>query len=184
MESSMEKYIVFLRGINVGGYHKVPMVELKAHLKTMGFHNIETILNTGNILFDAPLTSLHTLETSLAKSLEKKFGFPIPTLARTRKSIQNLLDQDPFQNIELTKDLRFYISFAQHPLTFEHALPWVSDDQSFKILSIEDQTIISLLDLSVTKTPKGMEILEKWYGKTITTRNWNTIKRIEKKLKG
>lgn len=42
--------------------------------------------------------------------------------------------------------------------------------------------LLSILDLSLNKTTKGMDVLEKIYGKDSTTRNWNTIKRIEKKL--
>ena len=48
-----ETYVAFLRGINVGGHHKVPMQELRDRLPELGFANIQTILNTGNIIFDA-----------------------------------------------------------------------------------------------------------------------------------
>lgn len=58
--------------------------------------------------------------------------------------------------------------------------PVVYDDGAFIILSIMGRAIASVLDLSLTKTVKGMEALEKLYGKDITTRNWNTIIKVSK----
>ena len=63
-------------------------------------------------------------------------------------------------------------------------LPWTSDDNSYKIIDKSDKTVLSVLDLSIAKTPKAMKAFERFFGKNITTRNWNTIKRIEKKLEG
>lgn len=56
------------------------------------------------------------------------------------------------------------------------------EDSSYKILDITNNAIISVLDISIGKTPKAMASLEKIFGNEITTRNWNTIKRIVKKL--
>jgi hypothetical protein len=60
--------------------------------------------------------------------------------------------------------------------------PWQSEDGSFKILQVSDSEIISALDLSKASTPQSMDILERFYGKSITTRNWNTIERMIKNL--
>ena len=53
---------------------------------------------------------------------------------------------------------------------------------SYKIIYKKDSSVLSVLDLSVTKTPEAMGVFERFFGKDVTTRNWNTIKRIEKKL--
>jgi len=47
-----EKYVAFLRGINVGGHHKVPMADLRKELEKLGFENVMTLLNSGNIIFE------------------------------------------------------------------------------------------------------------------------------------
>ncbi|MEX0289587.1 MAG: hypothetical protein AB3N14_10805, partial [Flavobacteriaceae bacterium] len=63
------------------------------------------------------------------------------------------------------------------------SLTWDSEDGAYRILEHQNKNILSVLDLSVSQTPKAMEILEKAYGKQqITTRNWKTIERIVKKL--
>jgi uncharacterized protein (DUF1697 family) len=178
----MITYIAFLRGINVGGHHKVPMAELRAALETLKCENIVTFLNSGNIIFNSAIADIHHLETSISTHLEEVFGFPVPTILRNSKTIVGLIQHDPFKDLELTKDRRFYVSFLQNDPQIGMGLPWESEDRSFKIIEIRDYTIFSLLDLSLGKTPIAMGSLERMFGKNLTTRNWNTIKRIRKKL--
>jgi len=162
----MRKYVAFLRGINVGGHHKL------------------TLLNSGNIIFEADDHDRERLEHTISEQLQKAFGFPVPTIVRTAEYINALILSAPFKDILLTKDKRFYISFLRNDVISELTFPWVHDDSSYTILSNKDKTIWSVLDLSISNTPKAMEVLEKTFGSDITTRNWSTIKRIEKKLQG
>ncbi len=181
-KKSKAKYIAFLRGINVGGHHKVPMVDLRSKLEKLGFENVLTLLNSGNVIFDAISDTTEELEKTISKHLEKVFGFPIPTIVRKSETIYSLLDKAPFKDVLLTKDIRLYVSFLKKDIEANLQLPWTSDDNSFKIIDKIDKTVVSVLDVSVSKTPKAMEVVERYFGKDITTRNWNTIKRIEKKL--
>jgi uncharacterized protein (DUF1697 family) len=158
------------------------MAELRIVLEKMNFKNITTILNSGNIIFDAASKEATQLEITIAKKLESTFGFPVPTIIRTHEMISHLLANNPFEGIELTKDLRFYVSFLKNEVETDLQIPWTNDDESYKILSEKDKTIASVLDVSVYSTPKSMANLEKFYGKDITTRNWNTLLRIAKKI--
>ncbi len=180
MKSKTEKYIAFLRGINVGGYHKVPMAELRKELEKLGFLHVKTLLNSGNIIFEAISDNEENLEKKISTHLEKSFGFPIPTLVRKSEMINKLLSNDPFKDVQLTKDSRLYVSFLQENIQTKLKLPWISTDKSYKIIGKIGKNIFSVLDLSISKTPKAMEELERYFGKNITTRNWNTLKRIEK----
>lgn len=172
----------------MGGHHKVPMADLKKTFATLSgnsgakFDNIITLLNSGNVIFQTEATDLDLLETTISESLETSFGFPIPTRVRSADMLMDLLASDPFKNINITKDIRCYISFLKDDTPSELEIPWTSEDQSFKILRVHQKTIVSVLDLAITNTPKAMGALEKTYGKDITTRNWNTLKRIEAKL--
>jgi uncharacterized protein (DUF1697 family) len=158
------------------------MAELRKEMEHLNFEKVETILNSGNIIFDAITDDTDNLEKIISEQLETVFGFHIPTILRTSEMICGLLDNDPFKDITLTKDIRLYVSFLKKENKINLTLPWTNDDNSFKIIGKSNKTIFSVLDLSITKTPKGMEALEKYYGTDITTRNWNTIKRIEKKI--
>ncbi|MBT8209675.1 MAG: DUF1697 domain-containing protein [Eudoraea sp.] len=179
-----QKYVAFLRGINVGGHHKVPMALLREEMEKLDFKNVLTLLNSGNILFDTTPYDLEKLEHRISEHLETVFGFPIPTIIRRSETICSLLEKNPFKDIALTKEIRLYVSFLKKKNEMDLKLPWTSDDGSYKIIAKTDNTILSVLDLSVTKTPQAMDILRRHYGSEITTRNWNTIKRLEKKLAG
>lgn len=118
----------------------------------------------------------------MAAHLERAFGFPIPTIIRKAEMINRWLEDDPFKEVILTKDIRLYVTFLKEDKEFDFQLPWTSEDQSYKIISKQEKNILSILDLTISKTPKAMLILEKSVGKDITTRNWNTIIRLGKKL--
>ncbi|NAS32595.1 DUF1697 domain-containing protein [Flavobacteriaceae bacterium R38] len=176
------KYIAFLRGINVGGHHKVPMADLRKTLESLGFKNVITLLNSGNIIFYTTINNTGELEKLISEHLEKNFGFSIPTIIRSAKTILELFNNAPFQDIELHKDIRLYISLLRKNTVSDLEIPWTSPDNSYHIIEKKDKDILSVLDISVTKTPKAMEVLEKAFGSDITTRNWKTIERIIKKL--
>jgi uncharacterized protein (DUF1697 family) len=178
----LNTYIAFLRGINVGGHHKVPMATLRLALEAIQCKNVQTLLNSGNIIFDAANTNPYELETSVNLHFQDTFGFPIPTLIRKAETIVNYGKNDPFNEFARTNDLRFYVSFLEETHLSDLKLPLKSEDGSFKIMEIRDTAIFSILDLSKGKTPAAMGVLEQIFGKHLTTRNWNTINRILKKL--
>ena len=182
VEMANEKYIAFLRGINVGGHHKVPMAELRREMEKMNFDNVTTILNSGNIVFTAKASEIETMQITISENLRKAFGFNIPTIIRKSEMIIDLIDKNPFKDIIITNDIRMSVSFLSKNIKTDLHMPWTSDDNSYSIIGKMDNNIFSVLDLSINHTPKAMEILERYFGTNITTRNWNTIKRITKKL--
>lgn len=72
----MTRYILFLRGINVGGKNRVPMAALKQSLSEMGLTDVVTYINSGNVIFssDSDVQNLHALLTNL---FEMQYAFPI-----------------------------------------------------------------------------------------------------------
>lgn len=175
-------YIAFLRGINVGGHKKVPMADLRQQMEKIGFNRITTILNSGNVIFQTSSEKEDALESVIAQELSSHFGFPVPVIVREADVISDLLQRNPFHAIEVTKDIRLYVSFMKDEPSTELVLPFISEDSSFHILEVQDRIICSVLDLSISQTPKGMDALEQLFGKNITTRNWNTLQRIARKL--
>ena len=177
MDSS-HQFVAFLRGINVGGNHKVPMEQLKIEMTKLGYKDVVTILNSGNVVFKAPIAKEHIIELAISSHLEKVFGFKIPTLIRSNEVISSLLLNDPFKGIAVTKDVRLYVSFLKDPAQTIITLPHISADSSFKIISVEEKVVCSVLDLSLNSSPKAMDALEILFGKNITTRNWNTVVKV------
>jgi len=108
-----QKYIAFLRGINVGGHHKVPMADLRIAFEEMGYAQIKTLLNSGNVIFNGPDEQTALLEARIASHLKNIFGFSIPVLIRKADDIQEIICNNPFKNIPVTKDVRLYVTFLK-----------------------------------------------------------------------
>lgn len=175
-------FVAFLRGINVGGNHKVPMAELKTCFVNLGFTDIFTLLNSGNIVFKARPKAVEFLEEQLESFLSNHYNFQIPVLIRTEEQMIKMLDAKPFEAITSSKDIQQYVTFTKE-ITNKIELPHISEDQSFQILYIEDNAIFSTVDSSITQSKVAMLFLEKNFGKTCTTRNWNTLIKVRSLFK-
>jgi len=104
-------YIALLRGINVGGNKKVPMVTLTKTLKKAGYADVKTLLASGNVLLEAKEKSAAALRKNLEVLLEKTFGFPIRAIVRTADELKNLAAKDPFKGVTIDDNTRLYVTF-------------------------------------------------------------------------
>jgi len=173
-----QNYVAFLRGINVGGHHKVPMSELKDIFVKMGYNNITTLLNAGNVIFGSRDEDIKNLEIKIARQLSDVFKFPVPILIRTSEEIHHYIDSDPFGAVVMNRDIRLYATLLGEQPELIPKLPWTSPDTAFMISKVVDGAVFSVLDLAKSQSIEAMAVLEKFFGKEITTRNWNTIMKI------
>lgn len=86
------KYVCLLRGINVGGNHRVEMSRLKAVFESMAFTNVVTYINSGNIVFES---TVKPGVDKLGKTLEAEFGFTIPILVIDENIVKAVADAIP-----------------------------------------------------------------------------------------
>lgn len=173
------RYVALLRGINVGGNTKVPMADLKSALSELGYTDIKTFLNSGNAVFDSSDNNSHAIKDTVEQKLKKRFGFPITVIIRRGEEISLLLEDEPFKHIVATDKTRLYVSFLTETPKSTLKIPYQSTDNSIRILRVTDKEILSVVELSQkTGTLDLMSLLEKEFGKSITTRNWNTVKKL------
>ncbi len=93
----MSRYIAILRGINVGTGRKVPMADLKKLCESLGLKNVQTYIQSGNLVFELAQSELiSALETRLQKAFSDTFGFEIPVLIRTAEEWAESITQNPF----------------------------------------------------------------------------------------
>ena len=89
------KYIALLRGINVGGNNKVSMLELRHCFESLGFMNVVTYINSGNVIFDASETSKEKLVEQCEEIIEKSFGFRVVCSVILATELHEALDHMP-----------------------------------------------------------------------------------------
>ena len=96
----MSIYIALLRGINVGGKHRVNMGELSRALIEAGFNNVRTYIQSGNVLFEADGGETE-LRGRMEQAIQARFGFPVPAILRTSQELQAILTGCPFTPEEI-----------------------------------------------------------------------------------
>ncbi len=171
-------YVAFLRGINVGK-RQVQMTKLKSAFDKMGFTESQTILATGNIVFYSSNENIVELTTQIENDLEKLFGFPVEVILRTGAHMKKLLTSDPFKGIKITPDTRLYVTYLSLPHASVLPIPYTSPEKEYTIFKVTDTEVFSTLVLGPdTRTVEVMAIIEKEFGKEVTTRNWNTVLRV------
>lgn len=80
------RYVALLRGINVGGKRKVEMERLRNLFKSLGYTNIETYLNSGNVIFESNDNQQY-LQNKISQDISNTFGIIVPTLIKNEKEI-------------------------------------------------------------------------------------------------
>lgn len=178
-ETNKNKYVAFLRGINVGGHQLIKMADLKEAFETLGFHNVRTLLASGNVIFESEADK-KILTREIEATLKKEFNKDISVILRSRDDLKHLEMLQPFKEVIKTPDIRLYVTFLPgeaRPRTVE--IPYVASHEEFRIIYATPTEVFSVLDLSKGKgTTDIMKLLEKEFGPNITTRNWSTILKI------
>lgn len=163
------QYIAFLRGINIGG-RKVLMEDLQRVFQDIGCEDVKTFITSGNVQCTISETNEETLCRKLEDALEKKFGFPIPVILRSKEDLQELVQKDPFKDVLQEKGTRLHVTFFSEDLTNFEAV----DMKGFHITVVGKRELASVVDPE-GKTTELMTCIDKIFGKNCTTRNWSTI---------
>ena len=172
-------YVAFLRGINVGGNKLIKMEDLKRALVAMKFGNVKTLLASGNVIFETAKTKEATLAKTIAVALQDTFGSQIGVIVRSIDDIEKLIASNPFKGIKLTKETRLYVTFLPEKSKSSLKIPYSSPEKDLRILRATDTEVCSVLTLSPDRNSVDlMKIIEKEWGKNVTTRSWNTILKI------
>lgn len=90
------RYAVLLRGVNVGGKHKLPMKDLCALLEGLGCARVRTYIQSGNAVFEASAAVAADLPRTLAAAILKKAGFEAPVLLRSVAQLAAVAKANPF----------------------------------------------------------------------------------------
>jgi uncharacterized protein (DUF1697 family) len=170
------KYAAFLRGINVGGNKQIKMDALREAFAAWGFTDVRTLLASGNVLFEAEDQDSKKLAEIISRGIEETFGFAVSVIVRPLKELQALVEQNPFDGVAVTKDTRLYVTLLPEKRETQLSIPYETPEKDFVILRVSDKEVCGVLTLNRGRgTVDVMAILEKEFGRDITTRNWNTI---------
>jgi uncharacterized protein (DUF1697 family) len=111
----MNKYITLLRGINVGGHRKILMADLKLMFEDLGALNVNTYIQSGNVIFEHKNESASGLSDFISKKIKNKFDFEVPTITFPVEEFVKIISINPFIDSSSVENL--HVTFLSSSLT-------------------------------------------------------------------
>lgn len=170
----MVTYISLLKGINVGGKNLIKMADLRKSYENLGFQNIRTYLQSGNVLFTVKETELKELEQKISLQIKRDFGFEILVIALTPDKLTQVIHNNLFLKDPDKEPDFFYVSFlnANPDLSEKKAIE--DKIQNREEIGFTDSAIYLYCPDGYGKTKLTNSFLEKKLKVGATTRNWKT----------
>ena len=172
----MNIYIGLFRGINVGGKNILPMRELVSILKGIGYENIRTYIQSGNVVFSSKEKIGPKGANEISKEIERKMGFSPKVVVLSAKQLQSSINSNPFPTND-GKALHFF---------FLESLPESPDIERLKLLRAKSEKFVLEGRVFYLHAPEGVgrsklaAAVEKSIGVPLTARNWNTVNKLAK----
>jgi uncharacterized protein (DUF1697 family) len=156
--------------------------KLRGVLEELGFGNVQSVISSGNVLFEADSEDAAALEARIEAAWPERLGFQSTTIVRSRPQLGRLVAANPFGDRKDAETSRLQATFLKEESEQSFDLPHSPAGSDYAIVAIVDRTVCSTIDLSGSRTPELMRWLEKTFGKRITTRTWKTVHRIVRRM--
>ena len=171
----MPTYISMLRGINVSGQKPVKMDQLRRMFEALGFTQVKTYVQSGNVVFQAKKGSPADLSRKIEAGILAEFGFDVPVVSKTAEEIGHAIQNNPFLKEKAIDPTKLHVTF----LSGAPAKPAL---EKLSALAAEPDRFYSHASEIYLHCPNGYgrtklsnNALEKLLSLRATTRNWKTV---------
>ncbi|HRD46893.1 MAG TPA: DUF1697 domain-containing protein [Caulobacter sp.] len=170
--------VALLRGVNVGGNKKVSMAELKALFEALGFTEVKTLLQSGNVVFRAGGESDSALEKRLEVETEKRLGQKTSYLVRDARAWRALIDANPFPKEAEAEPSRTLVTIGRAAMPAEALEAVRAVMRPPEKLEAVGRDVYAYFGEGMGQS-KAAEVLNRKAIKAVATgRNWNTVLKI------
>jgi uncharacterized protein (DUF1697 family) len=173
----MARYVAFLRAINIGG-HIVKMADLRHYFMDAGFTDVETYIQTGNVIFTAEQDDRDNLEQQIETHLEHILGYPVATFLRTFPELEAVVAHQPFPAAEFEAGASLYIAFLKTEPTPEIQNKILSFTNEVDAFDVHGRELYWLGRKQQMQSTFSSALLEKTIGGPATVRNVNTVRKM------
>ena len=181
MSEAMEKHVVLLRGINVGGNRKVPMADLRDACRAAGLTDVETYIQSGNIVFSAKNAA--DAEAAIESIVEKLCGFAVEAIARSATQWAVYAKGSPFADADERGNI-VHLGLSKRPPADGIAASLEARGKHGEKVVLKGDAIWIDFAEGVRDTKITHAALDKAAGSTVTMRNWRTVLKIAEMLAG
>jgi uncharacterized protein (DUF1697 family) len=167
----MTTYVALLRGINVGGNNKVPMVDLRSMCLGLGYDNVETYIQSGNVVFDTTASEA-SVTAALKAGLLSTFGLTLSVVVRSAAELVEIVERNPFPSED--DRTKLHVTCFASPLAAAVVAkldPALAPPDTFVL---DGREMYLHLPGGMGTSKLAVHIGQK-LGKLGTTRNWNTV---------
>ena len=172
------RYVALLRGINVGGNTMIKMEDLRKMFEDLGFENVVSYINSGNLAFDVSGKPNESgLVTKIEKAVEDHLGKPVLVMVRKQKDIENVLANNPFDG-QFASHKEMHVLFLKDKMsaaTEKLLLESAPEAERFEVVGRE---IYCHLPMRVADSYLGRGQFEKKLKISVTARNWRTVQKL------
>ena len=170
----MTRIAILLRGVNVGGKHKLPMAELRQCCESLGLRDCRTHLNSGNAVGSIAAAKAKSFAAALTRKLEHTFGFPVPVVTRTAAEMQRIIHRNPFVAEGVAEDALHVAFLSARPSAAAVRALKVPPSQDDRFL-LQGGEVFLHLPNGVARTKLTNGWMDKSLGVISTQRNWATV---------
>ncbi|MCZ6594198.1 MAG: DUF1697 domain-containing protein [Bacteroidetes bacterium] len=166
----MEKYIALLRGINVGGHKKILMTDLRSLFISLGFKEVVTYIQSGNVVFST--SEKDDLAIKISEGIKSKYGWDVPVLIKTASEMESVLSNCPFS--EEKKEKSYFTLFNETPSekNIEEVAQLSYPNEEFVITPM---CLYFFCATGYGRTKMNVNFVERKLKVTATTRNFRTL---------
>src|SRR6266571_4576564 len=133
----MPTYIAMLRGINVSGHKLIKMEALRASFGALRLSNIQTYVQSGNVVFGAGSGSVAALSEMIGQRILRDYGFSVPVFLRTAKELEEIIKDNPFLKETAIDHSKLHITFlsdAAPEMAIEALQPLAVKPEQFRVI--------------------------------------------------
>jgi uncharacterized protein (DUF1697 family) len=170
----MRRYAAFLRGVSP---MNAKMPELKKAFEAAGFGEVKTLLSSGNVVFDARPATEASLQRKAETAMKEHLGQTFLTIVRPVTALREILASDPYRAFRLSARAKRVVTFLRGDSGKKIELPIELDGA--RILCVQGSEVFSAY-VPGPRGPVFMSLIEKTFGKELTTRTWDTVKKVAK----
>jgi len=181
--STTSTYVSLLRGINVGGHKIIKMDQLRKAFEGLGFADVATYVQSGNVVFKAPKKASEDLSGKIEEMLRRRFSMSVPVIVRTAGAIGQVVRNNPFLQQNSVDTSKLHVIFLSHtPLkTAVRGLDAIAAGlDQFRCCG---QEIYLYCPNGFAGTKLSISVLEKVLTVGATTRNWNTVNKLHEMMR-
>ncbi len=171
----MNRYISILRGINVGGHKKILMADLKKLYTNLGFENVVSYIQSGNVIFDSSINTSDDLKQMIQEIITSNYSFEVPVIIRTVKDLETVIKEDPFIEIDKTENgSKLHVAFLSETpevQALQNLIDFIKESEECVLI---DNHLYIWYPNGAGRSKLTTQVIERKLDVQATLRNWKT----------